>query len=60
VSEKGFAKSYAQGIDFTSLMSWQYVDQKSLLLWTKPPVGKNYTYPDVVGESGRQLKPSEV
>jgi hypothetical protein len=46
VSEKGFAKPYAQGIDFPSLMSWQYADRESLLCWTKPLVGKNYTYPE--------------
>src|SRR5262249_34164383 len=34
--------------------------QYHLPFWTKPLVGKNYTYPDVVGESGRKRKPSEV
>ena len=45
MSEKGFAKPYAQGIDFPSLMSWQYADRESLLRWTNPD-GKNYTHPE--------------
>ena len=46
MSEKGFAKPYAQSIDFPSLMPWQYADQESLLFWTNLPVTQNYTYPE--------------
>jgi hypothetical protein len=56
MSEKGSAKPHANPIDFTSRTSCQYAGREGLLFWTKPAVGKNYTYHVTVGE----LKSAEI